>query len=277
MNKRKMKTASIVIIALMLFSIFAAGFVIAENEEIADVGEISDSTSVISDTNEAIAESEKAIAKTDERVIGLGAATLAEGWSISSDNTKAEITTGIWISKKYLKVDASKAKEIRDKYNGDKAKIIEELKKLTSETQTTNHGRLNIGIGINKEKFKLFKKGITDEKASFYVVPILKNTETTTEETAKTNSIGTLELTKKQYPSMALWTGKLVLNSGTNKGEWNVNLASKTKLFKNLEIGEEVKQVRGGIEAEKKKFDEVEKAVREARKSWWQFWKKAKK
>jgi len=280
-----MKTLSLALMALMIVSIFVSAIVIAENEEVTNISEISDSASTVGDTNEVIAESESVIAETDERVIGLGAATLAEGWSISSDNTKAEITTGIWVSKKYLKVNVSKTKEIRDKYKGDKAKIIEELKKLTSETQITSHGRLNIGIGTNKEKFKLFKKEITDEKASFYVVPMLKQTETTIEETAKlkqtettieetakASSVGTLELTKKQYTNLALWTGKLVLTSGNNKGDWSVSLASKTKLIRG--IGKEVVKQTDNL---KQKTEEIKEKAKEMNKKWWQFWQKAKK
>lgn len=278
-----MKTLSIVIMALMLFSIFAVGFVIAENEEVTSVSDIAGENAE-GDVNSVLNES--SAIDDDVKIVGLNAVTLADGWVIASDNTKAEIVRALWTTKKQLKVDAVKVKEIRDKYKGDKAKIVEELKKMTSDVVVVSQGRLNIGTGKNMEKFKLVKKEITEQKAIFYVLSINSKL---TETEASTNAIGSLELVKKQYPNMALWTGKLTLDSQAkaivNKdyssntqyhGIWNVNLASKTKLFKGA--GKEVKEARENLKEAKEKIseakEELKDKVKEAKKPLWKFWQK---
>ena len=265
-----MKIISLAIMALMLFSIFAAGFAIAENEEVTNINEIATETGE-SDINEVLSETQTS--DDDVKMIGLNAVTLANGWIIASDNTKAEITRALWTTKKQLKIDASKVKAIREQYKGNKAKIIEELKKLTSDVVIVSQGRLNIGTGKNMEKFKLAKKEITEDKASFYVLPI--NTEIPSDGNVGRLYVGSLELSKKQYTNLALWTGKLTLNSGTNKGEWNVNLASKTKLFRGLAAGKQVREEAGERAGEIKQ--KAEEKVKEAKKPLWKFWQRAKK
>src|SRR3989338_7040472 len=128
-------------------------------------------TNIMQDIRGAVNESDAVIGDEDARAVAFKTATLGEGWIISSDNTKAEFLRGFWVSRNYLNVSNSEVQEIIQK-NTDKEKAKEEISKLSSKMLTNGFGRIYIGSGKNFENLKLVKKELTNESASFYVIPI---------------------------------------------------------------------------------------------------------
>lgn len=257
---QKIRYAGIVIAALLMIGIFAAALALAD-EEITNLNDLSQG-SVVSDSSDALNESQE-IADNDVRVLGTNAVTLAEGWTVSNDGSKAEIIKGLWISRDFLKVNASKVKETREKYKGDKEKIKQELLNLAGNSVSLATGRLNLGLGNIMEKFKLFKKEIGNDSAVFYVIPI--NEKAFNDSEASSKSMGTLTLNSKKYLDLTLWTGTLSLKSGNYAGDWKVSMASKTKVFKG--------------NAEIKKVEEKIKENQGEKRGFWarlQFWKRNK-
>ncbi len=234
-----MKSISLSIVAILIIGIFAIAFVIAEEQAVEtsddSIIEVAVDNSVNTAIQESLADSQSG--DNDVKIIGMKKVTLTEGWIVSKNNSNAQILTGLWISGTYAKANASQVKQTRDQNKGNKTKIKEELKKISTETILLAHGRIHIGFGSDMEKFRLFKKGITNNSASFYVIPI--NNNAADENEAKNLSIGIFEVTNKKYPSLTLWNGKLVINSGKYSGEWTVSTASKTKLLKKVAKGEE--------------------------------------
>ena len=222
-------------------------------------------TNIMQDIRGAVNESDAVIGDEDARAVAFKTATLGEGWIISSDNTKAEFLRGFWVSRNYLNVSNSEVQEIIQK-NTDKEKAKEEISKLSSKMLTNGFGRIYIGSGKNFENLKLVKKELTNESASFYVIPINQKYKLDKIELANT-SIGTLELEKKQYPSLTLWVGKLILTNGSHSGEWNAELASTTSTLKKTQSQGQATQGQQGQQIQEPKL----------KKPFWKklmFWRK---
>lgn len=255
-----MKIYGLIIAIVLLAGIFAASFALAQEESVQDI--VGNTSSIVDDANNLLNDTGTAI--DDAKVLGSKSLTLAEGWAISNDNSKAEAITGLWLAGNYLDVSADKVKEVRQQNKGDKAKIKEELQKLSGNVVSFSTGNLELGQGKDKEKFKLVKKDMTNTSVSFYVLPVNEKRFLNSSDAASA-AVGTLTLDKKQYPDLTLWTGSLVLNSGNNAGTWNVELASKTKAVKSQEAG---------------KGNQGESNKQEGKKTgFWdklKFWKKAK-
>lgn len=183
--------------------------------------------------------------------------TSAHGWVVKSDNTNAQFLSGMWATGISYSFSLDSLVRIRNKYPEDPAKIHEELKKLdkTGKINQFSVGRLNIGSSPNIERFKLIKKEITDTRAVFYVTPISSSLKDFNQTDLETKSVGVLDLTKNSYPSINLWTGKLILNSGDYSGEWSVSMASKTKVFikKILDARKKLDERLKGVKADIKK------------------------
>lgn len=216
-----MKTLSLVLMGVLMLGMFASSFVLAE-DEVTDVPELTNSENTDQNVQDTLDE----VANTDEfKTVNAKSVTIAEGWGINSDDTKAEIVQAIWLTKKSFELDPEKVKEIRETYKGDKDKIKEELKALSTEVDEKTFGQIMVGLGKDHEKYKLVGKEITSDKVSFYVLPI--DSKYNVEEAASA-SVGTLDLEKNQYPNLALWSGTLVVDSQ----KWKISLASHTKLYK---------------------------------------------
>ena len=185
-----MKYLGLIMLGILVFGVFATSLAIAENEEVTNVSEITSDSVTAADTETILAEVEQGNAGNQMRAV-----TLAEGWVVYLDSSKAEVARVLWASK------------------GDSKAL----------------GRLYVGSGKDMEKYKLAKKEVLGDSTTFYVLPINEKYNSTH------LAVGTLTLNKKQYTNLALWTGSLTFGSGKYSGTWNMELASKTKVFRNAE------------------------------------------
>lgn len=222
-----MKTLSLFLISILTIGIFAFPVLLAQ-EEATTSQELSDSENTDVTIQETLNESTTTSVPENFKT-GLKIGTLGEGWMTNSDNTEASIFRTFWISKKQIEIDPQEVKEIREMYKNDSSKMKEELKKLSEGVNETSFGQILLGLGNKMEKYKIVQKEATENKIVFYIIPI--NSKYNAEDISSI-SVGTFEVEKNVYPSLVLWTGKLVLNSGDYSGSWDVSFASKTKAYK---------------------------------------------
>lgn len=219
-----MKQINLALILILISSILASTFALAQ-EELSEISQVEVSSN---DLEESIKEVNE---KTGNfKRVGFADVWRGNGWISNSD--KGYLISGLWAHQAYSR--------------------NESLKHLFL-------GRLFIAKVGN---FRLIKTTESDSNTSleFYVVPMRTNVKNLEE--AKTNSAGTLSLTKtSDYSNMAVWSGTLVLNSGDVKETYTVSLATSKHNIK-PSIGEKVKETK-----------------QETRKSFWQkmnIWKKNK-
>lgn len=229
-----MKVLILITVCLMILGLFAINLVVAEEVQKVDsieavVSEAPDFEE--SEVAEIVTENEEIAPTETKKVRGLKRATLGRGWAVKSDDSAAEYLRASWVGGFVAEVPLSEMKRIREEYKGDREKIAEELRKLKTEKTWVSTGRLHVGLGRLIENFKLMKKEITGEKAVFYVLPISANLKELDETSLHSRSVGTLELDKKKYPHLTLWSGSLSLSSGEYSGDWKVSISSATKNF----------------------------------------------
>ncbi|MDP2925318.1 MAG: hypothetical protein Q8N99_03025 [Nanoarchaeota archaeon] len=246
-----MKTYSLLLIFLLVIGVISTVIVFAEEEDsnasdddsdseiVSDEGtitsDIQEGSNQSEDLEESIKESDRPVKEKNIRVLGVKTVTLAEGYSIKKDDSKAHIITGNWITGKYKRGNSS-----------------EEL--------NFANGMIKLGLGNKMDKYKLVKKEISNKSASFYLLPINKLLNSSV---ASADNIGTLELSKKSYPDLDLWTGTLKVTSGKHIGEWSVNMVSKTKTYNNLVV--RAKEINGKEIGEKarEKIQEKQEKIKE--------------
>lgn len=303
-----MKKTAITLAMLMLVSVFAMAFALADDsttfEDVVASETVETSEGVvetpIADQNtvqevasevETVAPSEQA-SVAQQRYAGIARLTVGDGYVIKSDSTAAEKLRGFWVSARYISVDPAKVKEIRDLYKGQPAKIREELAKLaTDKVVLKATGRIAVGLGAGTEKFKILKKEFTNTSARFYVLPITEDLgalKDATDADISAKAVGELQMSATKYPHLTVWQGTLTLNSGNFAGTWTVSLSTHLrlaakKLFGQLKVskpsGGEAKP--GQIEAGKQAGQAGQPAIKPqaaARKPLLQrliFWRKA--
>jgi len=177
---------------------------------------------------------------------------------------------------------------------------------------TRSAGRLEIGHGDEKSRFKLHLKEITDTSISFHVFPIDASLERVEKEGIGNSSVGTIALNYKQYTNIVVWKGTLVLNEGKHSGSWDITGWSRTRTIHRKDIEEhregammkmqrkvadaeeKLNKTRGKvlekIEKVKERGDEAVEKVRnkgeeqiqkaeqkmERVRRWWEFWKRGR-
>jgi len=175
---------------------------------------------------------------------------------------------------------------------------------------TRSAGRLEIGHGDEKSKFKLHLKEITDTSISFHVFPIDASLERVEKEGIGNSSVGTIALNYKQYTNIVVWKGTLVLNEGKHLGSWDITGWSRTRTIHRKDIEEhregammkmqrkiadaeeKLNKTRGKvlekIEKAKERGNEIVEKVQnkgeeqiqkaeqkmERARRWWEFWKR---
>jgi len=127
--------------------------------------------------------------------------TIAEGFIITSDKSKAELFRGLWLVKKFI--------ESNDLNSINESKIGKK-----------KWGFVEISKGNKKEKFKLEIKEFSNQSLRFE----LKNMQG--------NPAGNLFIQSKEYERLTLLFGNLTINSGDYAGMWDVTAISKTKIIK---------------------------------------------
>ena len=272
---------------LFIFLILMVGFIaiamadvedkVSEDGNLEDIDEDVDAESVALLNNETDNILNNTLNKNNEKRVKIKIDTRVthfSGFAISGDN--GEPINGLWISHKFMRKNGV-------------------VKKST--------GRLSLGHGDGKNKFKLLLKEFTNNSASFYVFPIDSNLEKVDRDNMTNTNIGTLNLDHKKYTRIVVWTGKLVLNSGIQTGTWDVTGWSRTKKIdvKKIEDArlkqiDKLKKRINESEAnlmnikektrerinklKEKEFEKGEKSIKKTeeriqniRKKWWQVWR----
>ncbi|MBI2449234.1 hypothetical protein HYV49_02970 [Candidatus Pacearchaeota archaeon] len=273
-----MKIINIFIIGILILGLL--GIVLANVEDkiakegkLDDIDEDIDVETVATLDNETNNIVNNTLNKTKEHrekiKIGEERVTHFAGFAISGDN--GEPVKGLWVSQRFER---------------------------NNTNITRASGRFDIGHGDEKSKFKLLLKEFTNNSVSFYVFPIDASLERIDRENTTSNSIGTLNLDHKKYSNIVVWKGKLVLNSGSRAGTWEVTGWSRTKTIKRGDIEEtriqmvdkmerELAQAQEKVNKTREKVQErigdaQEKGEEEIRKAeqkvervrrWWEFWK----
>lgn len=236
------------IMALLVISVFAMAFAIADDSATIEDNIASTQAASITDVvGEQAAESEVASVSTDadaiapsaqaatakQRYAGVRRVSIANGFIVNEANTAAERILGMWVSAKYISADKDVVKNLTKTYKNQTAKLREELAKLKTENVVAvAAGKISVGASPNAERFKIAKKEFTNTSLSFYVLPLAQNfseLKDATDETISSKSIGTLKLDATKYPHLTLWKGTLTLNSGAYAGTWSVTAFSHLK------------------------------------------------
>jgi len=222
----------VLVLSILTFVLIVSLFGFALSQEELSVSDISNESADFNQEQitETLQEYED-VAVSNLTVISLRTVSLANGWAVKIDGSDAAYVSAIWISGYTLDIPLSTVKSVREQYRTDKQKIAEELRKLSTEPVMTATGKLHIGTGNKAAKYKLVKKEINESYVKLYVLPINSSVQNIDETNAEIQKVGVLELTKKAYVSLNLWTGTLVLDSGENAGTYNTYMASKTKNF----------------------------------------------
>lgn len=234
----KNKKISLFLMTLMLVSILATGFALAETEtEIDNANEVVPSQDTTS--------GDISMDETAYKRIGFARITYAQGYATSGD--KGYLVNALWGVHTFSKIAKTDVQSIREKYKGNPEEIKQALKEAAKEEIVKNSaGKLQLGVGKDHENFKLNLTSISadNKTVSFDVFSI--NSDGTEGRT----KVGTLSLTGKTYSEFTLWTGTLSLDSGNKAGTYAVSLASKTALVKNPGKGSSENQVKNGQEVE---------------------------
>ncbi|MBI2046603.1 hypothetical protein HYT26_00360 [Candidatus Pacearchaeota archaeon] len=236
------------ITALLVISVFAMAFVIADDSvnvedniasaqaaSITDVvGEQATEADLAGVSSDADAIAPSAQAATEkQKYAGVRRASIANGFIVNEANTAAERILGIWVSARYVSADKDAVKELRKTYKNQSAKLREEIAKLKTESVVAvAAGKISVGASPNAERFKIVKKEFTNTSVSFYVLPVAQNLselKDATDETISSKSAGTLKLDATKYPHLTIWKGTLSLSSGAYAGTWSVTAFSQLK------------------------------------------------
>lgn len=213
--ENKTKAISLVLASIMLTSILAAGFALAETET-----EVDNESALTPSTDTSVVSSD---IPTGYKQVGLARATYGQGYAISGDiGYTANV---IWASHTFSRIAQADLQAIREQYKGNKTAMEQALKEAAKEQITKQSaGKLQLGIGKGHENFKLnLTSTSADNKTVSFDVLTIDSKE----------KVGTLSLTGKTYSDFTLWTGTLVLDSGDKAGTYSLSLASKTALIKN--------------------------------------------
>ncbi len=241
------------IVALLVISTFAMALAFADDSvtiedsiasetvttstEVTDIAQTPATDTALNEVSaevDAVAPTTQALT-AQQRYLGVARVTVGDGFVVKSDNTEARRITAFWVSSRYISVDPATVKSLREQYKGQPAKLKEEIAKLaTDKVVAKATGRLHVGLGNNRENFKLMKKEFTNTSVSFYVILINENIvalKDASDEEISAKAVGTLVLDGTKYPSLTVWKGTLTLNSGKNAGTWSVTASSGSKVI----------------------------------------------
>jgi hypothetical protein len=236
-----MKAQLFLVVALLVSSIFATAFAIAEETSI-DIENLSTISTNSTDVENALNETENHIGNGQYKRLGFTTILRGSGWATDSDD--GFLVSVFWLNQKYYKDNEKNSK-------------------------TASFGELKI-IGVGNYKLvrttdeSNLTTNATENKYNFYLVPNGLKTRNTNE--SKDNSVGNLTLTKeKEYSNFVKWSGTIKLDSGAKEGSYDVELATVKDTVKPVVAA----AVAGAMKDVKK----------EAKTSFWskmKFWKQNK-
>lgn len=252
-----MKSA-ILMTTLLIVSIFAGVFVLAETENVvtssggagaggsAVLTEIETKDAAISISNLKPTEIETKDVEVSlqevEAVEGykrIGFAKVWRGHGWIDNNKDGYLITGFWASQKLAKIDTSN-------------KEIEKIKTIRTS------GRLNI-VGIGS--YRLIRAPTTEEieninSVRFYVIPMSKK-KYLKEADLSRDAVGKLVLNKKeQFKGLITWDGTLSFEEGKLAGSWSVELGTNVHTIKPAQA-KKIRRVIGEVQSAKVRMNEA--------------------
>ena len=230
-----MKKLSLFLALLLVSSIFATAFVLADAED-TDAPETNNVKSDLGiEDQSALAGLVKEANSTLQgyRHFGGSQVTYAQGWATFDDS--GYLVNVLWVSQTFAKASVEEIRDIREQYkdcmeNEERRNrtciynATQALKDVANETiQKRSFGKLQLGVGRNHQNFKLVKNEFTNDSVNFDVYTIDSRNATR-------DKVGTLDLEATHYSDMTLWQGQLVIESGDRAGTYEVSLASKSAI-----------------------------------------------
>ena len=199
---------------MLMFSIFA----VSAQEDSSEVDEfIEDSVDVLgSDEVEVYEEGEDSIELEEfeevseyeeveegkQEISSLTRVTVGKGFVLSSDESRGEFFQGVWAVKNFIA-------------ENEEGEDIENLVIKRKE-----FGFVKIGIGKDKEKYRLRKQIFDEEGLAFDLIS--KDGEVA----------GSLVISPQRYETFTLWRGELKIDSGNYADAWDVTTIARTKVIK---------------------------------------------
>ncbi len=206
-NKKRMKnkTLTLFLTFILLVSVLPLN-ILAQEDNIGEIDVIE--TSEIEVVGEDEIEDEEEIEELEEitedekgAIFRLSRVTTAGGFIMKDDESDAQFFRGRWIVRRFVE----KADNLAD---------VDE-----NNIKTNRFGFVVIGVGNEKEKFKIRLKENSEEEVIFNLL------------NREGENAGELKLTPKKYERITLWFGTLTLNSGNYNGEWSITAVAKTKII----------------------------------------------
>ncbi len=178
--------------------------------------------------------------------IGFAKVWRGHGWI--DNNKDGYLITGFWASQKFAKIDVSN-KEI------DKVKTIRTF------------GILRI---VKDKTYRLIRAPTTEEienvnSVSFYVIPINEigdaheshTIQYEDEDILKRDSVGKLVLTRKEkFKGLTTWSGTLSFEKGNLVGSWNVELGTDINVIKPVQV-KKIRRVIGEVQNARVRINEA--------------------
>lgn len=241
---------TILVMALLISSIFAGMFVLAdetsttiENVEDAAVEGISstDIGSAVQDIKEP----------QNHKRVGFVKITRGNGWI--ENGQEGTLINGFWVVQRFAKIDSASNKTVIAR----------------------GFGKLHIDRGGNYKLIRTNENDVSENETtvSFNLIPLGNKYESTEEATA--NSVGHLVLTRElDLKRLKIWKGTLTLNSGKLAGSWNVELATDSKVINHQKVAGAKAGRQGNAAAT---GNENVTGTEKPKKGFWdkvQFWKK---
>ena len=209
------KSMSLMLASLMMLSILATGFALAES-----VTEV-DSTSEIM-PSEDVTSADVSFDETAYKRIGSARVTYAQGYATSGDN--GYLVNALWGVHTFSKIAREDMKAIKESNKGKPEDRKAALDAAKEEIVKNTAGKLQIGVGKDNERYQLNLTSMSSDNKTSTFDLLAINTK---------DKVGTLTINGKSYSEFTLWTGTIVIDSGDKAGTYSISLASKTELVKN--------------------------------------------
>ncbi|MEK6757761.1 MAG: hypothetical protein AABX88_01405 [Nanoarchaeota archaeon] len=243
---------TILVMALLISSIFAGMFVLADEtsttiENIDDAAVAGVSSTDIGSAVQDIKELQK------HKRVGFVKITRGNGWI--ENGQEGTLINGFWVAQRFAKIDNA----------SNKTAIVK------------GFGKLHVDKGGNYKLVIANENDVSENetKVSFNLIPLGDEYESTEEATG--SSVGQIVLTRELgLKGLKTWKGTLTLNDGRLAGSWNVVLATDSKTINHQKVAK-IKADRQG-NADATRNDSVA-GTEPPKRGFWQkvqFWKKQK-
>jgi len=257
--------SEITIITLLLVSLFAVSFVIAdENADTSvDVKEILDDAVSSDDINDALKNTEELV---DYKKIGFVKIWRAKGWIENGESGR--LLEGFWLSQRFATIDTN-------------SQTIEDVQIARA------FGKIHLAGAGNYNLVKMKDNSFIENSTTVNFYVILANRDklgVLSEDELAINSVGTLVLLKEQeFNDLTTWSGELNIATDNDQKIWRVHIATdvkrmtprqmlatadaikvgKTSFWKRIQFWkknkEEIKQLGDNIKEEIEKNSEIPK------------------